>query len=62
MEDRKFIVKVYAYSKSGEKGYMYWTLSGSTTDVEAAHVFTDASVPPFFKQSLEQPYIEKIYI
>ena len=41
---------------------MYWTLSGATTDVEEAHVFTDASVPPFFKQSLEQPYIEKIYI
>ncbi len=60
--NRKFIVKVHAKSKSGEPSHMYWTLSGSTIDREAAYVFTDATVPDFYKQSLEQPYIEKIYI
>ncbi len=60
--NRKFIVKVHAKNRSGEPSYMYWTLSGATTDVEAAYVFTSATVPDFYKQSLEQPYIEKIYI
>ena len=43
-------------------GVMYWTLSGSTLDINSAYIFTDNTMPDFYKQSLDQPYIEKLYI
>lgn len=60
--NRKYIVKVNYYSKTRGNSYSYWTLSGSTIDVDKAYVFTDATVPDLFKGSLEQSYVEKIYL
>lgn len=40
------------------KGSTYWTFSGSTTVFEDAAVFTMESMPDFFRQSLNQEFIE----
>ncbi|MGR6838507.1 hypothetical protein ACU5DF_05075 [Aliivibrio wodanis] len=40
------------------KGSSYWTLSGSTTILEDAAVFSMDSMPDFFRQSLTQDFIE----
>ncbi|OCH16657.1 MULTISPECIES: hypothetical protein [unclassified Aliivibrio] len=44
------------------KGSSYWTLSGSTTIIEDAAVFTMDSMPDFFRQSLKQDFIELLAI
>lgn len=62
MKEPKFKVRVNAKSKLGDPSFMYWTLSGSTINFDKAHVFTESTVPDFFKQSLNQPYIEKVYV
>lgn len=51
----RFKVKV-----NTSKGSSYWTLSGSTANIDLAVIFTKETVPDFFKQSLEQDYIELI--
>lgn len=51
----EFIVRVNI-----KDSYMYWTLSGGTVDIEKAHVFTEETVPTFFQQSLEQPYVQRV--
>lgn len=61
---REYKVKVYATGKNGAGGlgFMYWTWSGATVNFDDAAIFTDETMPSFFKQSLAQPYIEKIFI
>lgn len=53
----RFKVKVNTH-----KGSSYWTLSGSTTIFEDAAVFTMDSMPDFFRQSLNQDFIELLPI
>lgn len=50
---QRFKVKV-----NTSKGSSYWTLSGSTTAFENAAIFTMDTMPDFFRQSLEQDFIE----
>lgn len=53
----RFKVKV-----NTNKGSSYWTLSGSTTVLEDAAVFTIDSMPDFFRQSLNQDSIELLAV
>jgi hypothetical protein len=62
VQDKKYKVKVHIKDRSGEWSYMYWALSGATLDEDKAYVFTDATMPDFYKQSLEQPYVEREYV
>lgn len=60
----EYKVKVHATGKNGAGGvgFMYWTWSGATVNPDDAAIFTDETMPSFFKQSLNQPYVEKVYI
>ncbi|MDN3679723.1 hypothetical protein QWZ04_05205 [Vibrio tapetis subsp. quintayensis] len=53
----RFKVKV-----NTSKGSSYWTLSGSTTIFENAAIFTMDTMPDFFRQSLEQDFIDLLPI
>lgn len=55
--ERKFIVKVNA-----RNSFMYWTWSGATVCIDDAAIFTESTVPDLFRPSLNQPYVERIYL
>lgn len=61
MSKRKFKVKVHVHCR-GTLSYMYWTMRGSTVNFDEATVFTEATIPPLARQSLNHSSIERIYI
>jgi hypothetical protein len=52
----KYRVKV----NTAKGGVMWWTMRGATLIESEATVFTDATMPPFFADSLNANYIEKV--